>query len=234
MEKGEGEPLVFLHGFGLSKEFFQHQTEFFSKKYKVIAIDFPGAGKSAPLKSAYGVKEYAQGIEALLKQMGITKTAILGHSFGGRIAVYLAANTDMVCALILANAAGIKPRFSLRKIIKKCKYMRRKKSMGETERMQSGSPDFRTLSPLGKQSFSKVVGEDLTPMLFKISCPTLIVTGKKDRETPPYTAKVFKKRIKNAKLIVLKKADHFAFFKHHREFNCAVSDFLSSLKRGAK
>ena len=234
MEKGEGEPLVFLHGFGLSKEIFVHQIEYFSKYYRVIAIDFPGAGKSAPLKSAYGVRDYAKGIESLLYQMELSKATVLGHSFGGRIAVYLAANTELVSALILANAAGIKPRFSLRKMLKKHKFSRRKKRMGETERMQSGSPDFRTLSPMGKQSFSKVVGEDLTPMLSKISCPTLIVTGKKDRETPPYTAKIFKKRIKNAKLIIFKKADHFTFLKHPREFNCAVNEFLSNLKGGVK
>lgn len=234
MEKGEGDPLVFLHGFGLSKEIFNCQIEYFSKYYKVIAVDFPGAGKSSPLKSAYGVREYAEGIKLLLEGMGIAKATVLGHSFGGRIAVYLAGNTQLVNALILTNAAGIKPRFSLRKILKKRKFIRRKNRMGETERMQCGSPDFRTLSPLGKQSFSKVVGEDLTPLLSKISCPTLIITGKKDRETPPYTAKIFKKRIKNATLIVFKKADHFLFFNRYREFNRVVHDFLFSMQGGEK
>ncbi|MBR2617641.1 MAG: alpha/beta hydrolase, partial [Clostridia bacterium] len=142
--------------------------------------------------------------------------------------------TNMVSALILVNAAGIKPRFSLRKTLKKYRFIRRKNRMGETERMQSGSPDFRSLSPMGKQSFSKVVEEDLTPMLSNISCPTLVVSGEKDRETPPYTAKIFKKRIKNAKLIIFKKADHFLFFKRHRELNCAVRDFLSTLRGGEK
>ncbi len=234
MEKGEGDPLVFLHGFGLSKEIFQYQIEYFSKYYKVIAVDFPGAGKSSPLKSAYGVRDYAEGIQLLLGEMGVAKATVLGHYFGGRIAVCLAANTDVVNALILTNAAGIKPRFSLRKILKKRKFIRRKTRMGETERMQCGSPDFRTLSPLEKQSFSKVVGEDLTPILSKISCPTLIIAGKKDRETPLYTAKIFKKRIKNAKLIIFKRADHFVFFKRHREFNCVVHDFLLTLQGGEK
>ncbi len=226
MEKGEGEPLVFLHGFALSKEIFFRQVEYFSKQYRVICVDFPGSGKSSPIKSAYGVKEYAEGIAALLETMGIRKAIFVGHSFGGRVAVYLAATTNLVRALVLTNAAGVKPRFSIKKAYRKFRYSLRKKRMGETERMQSGSVDFRTLSPLEKQSFIKVIKQDLTPLLSKITCPTLIVSGDKDRETPPYSAKVFYKRIKNTKLVLFKNTGHFAFLDRYRDFNLALQAFF--------
>ena len=129
MEKGEGYPLVFLHGFGLNKESFAFQPEYFCKDYRVIAIDFPGAGKSAPLRAAYGVKEYAEGVYALLTAMGIKRATIIGHSFGGRIAIYLAANTDIVSRLVLASSAGIKPRFSLKKAILRRRFSKKKKNL---------------------------------------------------------------------------------------------------------
>ena len=91
-----------------------------------------------------------------------------------------------------------------------------------------GSSDYKSLSPIMKQTFNNIIKEDLAPFCKKICSKTLIVFGNKDRQTPLYMGKRMNRLIKNSKLVVLENADHFAYLKHINFISNLISDFLSS------
>ena len=90
LQKGTGKELVFFHGFLSSKEAFFAQIEYFSKYYKVTAIDFLGFGKSAPLTTAFSVSDYAEWTKKVLLELGVRKPSVIAHSFGCRVALKMA------------------------------------------------------------------------------------------------------------------------------------------------
>src|SRR5450756_122385 len=80
-------------------------------KYRVLALDLPGFGGSSPPPAPWGTPEYAAFVERAMTSLGVTRATYIGHSFGGRIAIWLAAHVpEAVQALVLVDAAGIRPR----------------------------------------------------------------------------------------------------------------------------
>ena len=90
--KGEGAPLLLLHGWGGKIESFLPVIRDFSDKKQVIALDFPGHGESAEPGRVWGVPDFTEAVYQLIRHLGIEKPDIVAHSFGGRVAIYLASH----------------------------------------------------------------------------------------------------------------------------------------------
>ena len=88
------------------------------------------------------------------------------------------------------------------------------------------SPDYLALSPMMRESFKLIIREDLKDEYGKIKNRTLLVFGKKDKETPLYMAKRMRKLIKSSELVVMRNVGHFCFSKNPEAFNGAVFSFL--------
>lgn len=225
IKKGEGKDLVFLHGYLASKECFLGEIEYFSKFFSVTAFDFPGFGGSDPIPSAWSVGDYADFTEEYLKEEGIKEPYCIAHSFGGRVAIKLL-ERGVFSRAVLCGCAGIRkkrgPLFSCK--IKTYRLVR-KFAPSFAER-HFGSEEYRTLSPLMKESYKKIVGEDLLEESGKITSPVLFITGENDRSTPPYFAELYCSRIKNSRKIVLKGCGHFAFLDDPLAFRLAAEEFF--------
>ena len=89
-EKGTGEPLILLHGNGENSGYFVHQIDFFSQKYRVIAVDTRGHGKSPRGKAPFGIRQFAEDLRDFMDELEIERANILGFSDGGNIAVTFA------------------------------------------------------------------------------------------------------------------------------------------------
>ncbi|GEK32481.1 alpha/beta fold hydrolase [Kurthia sibirica] len=85
--KGQGQPLVFIHGFLSGGQSFQFVADDLSAHYDVIVVDLPGIGRSVMEKTQYTIEQYAEQIEELLQSMGVYKAIWIGHSMGGYIAL---------------------------------------------------------------------------------------------------------------------------------------------------
>lgn len=238
---GEGKPLLVLHGWMGCVETMSPIYNFFQKDRKVIVIDFPGqGGKSDILREAWGVPEYAELVNALLKELQVDKCDVIGHSFGGRVIIYLASKyQNMFDKIVLVDSAGIKPKMTLKKFFKiysyKCarnilkvflpkdKYEQKLKQYRE----KNGSSDYNQLSSdVMRETFKKVINLDLTENLSKIANPTLIMWGELDTDTPLYMAKIMEKKIKDSGLVVLKGAGHFSYLDSMGQFLNVVNVFL--------
>lgn len=226
--------LVCLHGWGADLNSFLFLKDYFDD-YTKLFVDFAGFGKTPEPPCAYNVLDYVKDLEGLLDNFEIEKLALVGHSFGGRVAVKFAATTSKYknLKLCLVDAAGIKPRLSLAKKWKIFRYKCLKRKVQKTSKYSEklrkfGSNDYKMLSPIMKQTFVNVVNDDLSSLAKTIKFDTIIVWGKQDKETKLYMAKKYHRLIKNSKLYILQNAGHFSFLDEKQEFLIILDSFLKN------
>ena len=200
-------------------------ASFFSQKYRVTLIDFEGFGKSIMPNKPKTVADYTMDIYNLVKEKGLKNLIIIGHSFGGRIAIdFTYKFPKLVSKLILVDSAGLKPRRKLNYYYYILMYKIKKKLNLDISKY--GSNDYKQLNNIMKQTFIKVVNFDQKFELFSINVPTLILYGKNDTETPIYMAKYVNKKIKNSRLVLLDNCGHFPFLEDTYNFINIVNKFL--------
>lgn len=186
-----------------------------------------GFGENKGMEKAYSLSDYCEDIKTYLKENKIFRPHVIAHSFGVRVAVKLASeNAELFDKIVITGGAGLKPRRNLKYIAKKTAFKIAKPFLSKDKLERFYSKDYLALSPIMRESFIKIVNEHLDERVEKIKNPTLIIHGEKDRETPPYTAKKFHKKIANSKLIFIKGAGHFAFIDDPVKFNWEVKEFL--------
>ena len=218
-----GSPIVLLHGWGCSSESMDGVYNYLTRQgRRVYAFDFPGFGKSDFPPETWGVYDYADCVQYMLGALGIVKPTIVGHSFGGRIAIILGAR-KVASKLVLADAAGLKPRPSLRKSLAIARYKSLKRRGKAPE--NAGSADYAALAPSMKKVFVRIVNTHLDSLLPKIEVPTLLFWGRLDKDTPPYMAKRMNRRIQDSGLIMLENAGHFAYAERSDVFCASIKSF---------
>lgn len=224
--KGKSMPIFLLHGWGASGEIFKDFIKNFPEK-TFITIDFPPFGKSEKDIKGWGIFTYVSLFMSLCEHLRIDECDILGHSFGGRIAIIVSAiKRSLVHSCILVDSAGMRPRRKPSYFIKIWKYKLLKR-MGK-DVSKKGSPDYRALSPAMKETFKNIIGTHLEDYAKNMKVKTLIVWGKEDKETPLYMAKRLNKLIGSSRLKIIEGAGHFPFidrpFKFYEIFNEFMED----------
>ena len=229
-EKGDGKPVLFLHGYLSNKESFHYQTEYLSSFARTIAVDLPGFGKTPEPPFGYALDDYADFVRGVIENRCGGRADIVAHSFGGRIALKLAAlYPEKVSRLLLVGCAGMKPRRTLRFYAKKGTYRVLKKLFPRrinALKEKFFSPDYLALSPVMRESFVKIVNEHLEEYLPRIKAPTLLVFGENDGETPLYMAKRLSRGIEGSGLVIMKGCGHFCFCDQPAVFNAIAGEFL--------
>lgn len=239
-----GRPLLLLHGWGGRCESFLPVTRDFETTRRVYAVDFPGHGRSDQPDCPWSVTEYMEYLRAFMEEIGIGGADIVAHSFGARVAILLAAeHPDAVGKLLLTGAAGVPSRKSGKTPFKTRVYKALRSAINwpltqklfgeekidlwrEALVQRFGSADYRALTPFMRQTFNRVIGQDLTPCLAKIKAPTLLVWGENDTATPLWMGQLMEKEIPDAGLVVLKGCGHFAYLDKYGEFRLIAESFL--------
>ena len=220
---GEGEDVVFLHGWGASASAFLFVADVFADLYRVTLVDFAGFGDSDEAKTPLDVPRYAADVIAIFDALNISSATLVCHSFGGRVGMELAANfSDRVQKLVLVDSAGLKPRRGLKYHVRvgAHKLLKRLGFKG-----LKGSKDYRSLSPVMKETFKNTVNYDQFYLLCNISCPTAIFWGKRDRETPTYMARKLRRNIADSALFMLD-GGHFCYAQDSAKFVAVLKAFL--------
>jgi pimeloyl-ACP methyl ester carboxylesterase len=233
---GAGPAVLLLHGWGGSIESFAPVYEELVKSYTVYAIDFPGFGQSSLPPAPWGVANYAALTLQVMDRLKLDQPHLICHSFGGRVAIMLAAHhPDRIGKLVLVNCAGVRRRRSLKARLKWLisrlgKWLGRYGGSVGTKMRDAiyrriESQDYANAGSL-RPTLVKVVNEDLTPLLPRIKSPTLLVWGEDDRDVPLSAAKVMVRRIPGAQLVVFENAGHFAYLDQINRFRLLVGRFL--------
>jgi pimeloyl-ACP methyl ester carboxylesterase len=237
---GEGDPVVLLHGWGAESAAFQPVQDFLSRSFRVYAPDLPGFGKSEEPREVWGIADYSSLVRAFILAMGHDSVLLVGHSFGGRIAVYLAAHhPELIRKMILVDAAGIIPKRTWRYYSRVYTFKALKKIYASPlfgprpeERLEKlyrrfGSADYRNAGRM-RQIMVRVVNEDMRPFLPKIQAPTLLIWGENDQDTPVYMGKIMEREIPDAGLVVLPNAGHYSYLDRFQDFCIISMKFLKS------
>ena len=239
--KGEGFPVLLLHGWGGSALSVAPVADFLCRRYRVISLDFPGHGESSEPPAPWSVTEYGEMLRELLDRLKVKRCHVMGHSFGGRVAIYLAANyPEYVEKLLLCDSAGILPkrgvgyyfkvyRHKLGKRLAKIKAVDRALKLSEKAK-NAGSEDYRALSDEMKKTFVRVVNQDLEPLLSDIAAETLLVWGSEDQATPLWQGQRMEKLIPGGALVVFEGAGHFAYLDQCARFCAVYQCFLEGIQ----
>ena len=217
LEKGQGQPLLLLHGNAESSAFFHSQIEYFSCDYRVIAPDTRGHGRSARGSKPLDLLQCAEDLRLFLDDLGIAKAHLLGFSDGGNIALLFALKYPQYIDRLVLNGANLYPNglkwhvlmliylefglFSLLSAVNK-RFLLRK----EIVQLMVNQPN--------------IPGEALSALLM----PTLVIAGDRDMISDAHT-RAIASNIKNSRLLILP-GDHFLAKKSPELFNGHVAAFL--------
>lgn len=236
-------PILILHGWNLSAEkFIGLQEEFKKKDYKVFCLDLPGFGKEKPPQNPLYLSDYVKFISDFLRKRKISKIILIGHSFGGRIGIKLAAERpELLHSLILTGAPGITPvpRSKVIFFIVLAKFGKKifsapiirifQKMARQLLYRLAHATDFYNTNEKMRDTFKNIVKENLEPYLPKIKSPTLLLWGAEDKIIPLSIAQRMQKLIKNSKLETINNARHGAPWTHAKEFADDAEKFLEKI-----
>lgn len=239
-KRGDGDFVLFLHGWGANITLFDGLMNLVSQKYTALALDMPGFGKSDEPKEPWDVDRY---VDFVLKFIDIFKPerlVILGHSFGGRVIIKMLARElpFEVEKIILVDAAGIKPKKTFRQKASLAAYKFGKAVLSfgpikaifpdalENMRKKRGSADYNSATPIMRQTLVKVVNEDLTHLLPSIKASSLLIWGTADTATPLSDGETMEKLIPDAGLVKINGAGHYSFLEAPDFVGRVVASFL--------
>ena len=213
--------ILWLHGWGQSHKALLPMAEFFDDTANNMLVDFPGFGQSNNPPEDWGSKEYMEALYQQIVSNNFVPTYIVAHSFGCRVAIRMAAKyPDAVKGLILIAAAGLKRKRSvffkikasfIKLMVKASKIIDNffKTSIKSILADKFGSSDYKNAGLL-RNSFVKVVNENLEEEASQIKAKTLLIFGENDEQTPKEFGIKYQQLIADSKLIILKNQDHYS------------------------
>ena len=236
-------PIVILHGWGLSKDRYDGLVrELRNQHFQVFAVDFPGFGKSETPNRPQTLSDYAAFLHAYLTDHAVKAPILLGHSFGGRVALkYQVMYPGKVHALILTGTPGFTPvpKKKLMLVIAMAKiggfvfslpiinffqeYVRR------WYYYAAGARDYYRAEGIMRMTFKNIVRENLLDYMRSVRVPTYLVWGAQDIITPVWIAQKMNKEILHSKLTVIPNSDHGVSFKNPVEFVAVILPWLETL-----
>lgn len=233
--EGDGPVLILLHGWAQSSATWDNVAPILQKEYAIYALDLPGFGQSEAPSRAWTIEEYADFVQAFVRSLSLTPHAVIGHSFGARIAASYAVKykTRRLILCAMADSAAFSPfRFInillirlLRRVMPLALY--------RGHRYLFTPSGFADVSALGAKRAKTMLDiylaahqcEDIKN-LSAISCPTLLIYGKRDPIANAKTGSRLNSCIARSILISLPDAWHFPHLKNAGAFLESVLPFL--------
>jgi 3-oxoadipate enol-lactonase len=243
---GQGFPLVFVHGFTTTSEFWGEQAKEFSETYRVVRINLPGHGASpAPLSRGYGLDDFVEDINQVFRELGIEKAVLIGLSMGGIVAQKFALkHGHLLKALVLADttAHGIGPEATadafLRAVAKQG-YTKAVQDLSDMSFSSSASPAVRewarreviqTPEFVARAAVRSLNDADTRGALSQIEVPTLVIAGEQDRVTPPQESEILANGIRGSTLALIPGAGHFSMVEDPVAFDRILRKFVDGVR----
>ena len=241
-----GEEVLLLHGWGKPVTLKRHLEPLalaLAEDYHVTALEFPAHGQTGKPAGVWGVPEFAAWVKAAMERMNLRDVTVVAHSFGGRVALWLAAKEpQLIRRLVLTGAAGLSRDKTPQEEAEALRYKKLQdrlsklkslpllgkgvESVQRTLRDKRSSQDYRDADEDIKPSFVKIVSMNLRPILGEVKQPALLVWGDQDDATPLWMGRTMEKEMKDAALIVFEGRGHFAYLEELGRFVTLVKAFI--------
>lgn len=216
-------PIVFMHGWRSNRDSLREIASLFHGSHCVHLLDLPGFGEAPEPPSNWGTVEYADLVEQYLRERVRGHAILVGHSFGGRLAVRLAARRGLgIAAIVLMAVPGLPQSPTSRAALRRLAIRRLRRvlvllkgvtgpALVDWHTRRFGSADYLSAGAM-RSVVVRVVNEDLTEQARTSTCPVLLLWGAEDRETPPWIAARYRELMGGrATLVLLPHKDHFPY-----------------------
>ena len=223
----KGKDIILLHGWGQNIEMMEPLGNPLSSKYHITILDFPGYGKSAEPDEVWDVSDYAELVHELVKKLKIKKPTLIGHSFGGRVAIVYASIYEVDRVVLFGAPCVRSERKSLKEsILKTAKKLPGMDKIGEFAKKYIGSTDYRNATPVMRKTLVNVINQDLSEEAKKIKAPTLLIWGSLDTEAPIEDAKKLEALLEDGALITLEGCTHYAYLEALQQVVNILKNFI--------
>lgn len=245
---GEGDPLVFIHGLGATSNVWHAQRAVLSQQFKVIVYDRSGCGLSSRPDAPFSIEGWATELAALLDELGVGTTVVVGHSLGSMIAQHFASvYPDRTRALVLAGGEAVLMPTGKDALAARADLI---EAGGLTSVVDSwlsqvlsaatyaGNPAlagllramFLSNDPQSYAQQARTLRDgDVTSDDARISCPTLLLVGDQDRVTPLHWQQSIASAIPGSHVRVIPDTGHMTMLESPAAFNVALLEFLAGL-----
>ncbi len=218
--------IVLLHGWGQNIEMMQPIGDNFKDKFQILIIDLPGFGRSSEPKYPWSLDEYVEVIKKLLDKLKIKNPIMMGHSFGGKLALLYASKYDVKKLVLFASPINHNHQLSLKsKILKGLKKIPLMDSFGEYMKKYLGSTDYKNSTPIMRDILVKHVNTDIYDELEKIKASALIVWGENDTTVLPSVAYEIDSKISDSGVVMLP-GTHYAYLENLPRVLSILESFL--------
>ncbi|WP_241191249.1 alpha/beta fold hydrolase [Deinococcus psychrotolerans] len=214
--QGAGPPIILIHGLSGSGRWWRFNAPALAASHEVLTLELLGG---------VGVQEAARLIGAWMEQLDLPPCAVLGHSMGGQIALYVAAaSPQRVSRLILACASGLLHAawWKVALNLPRAGFSGRPRFMPVVLR-----DSLRTGLPNLYRSARDLLRDDVEALLPTIQVPTLVIWGSRDPLVPPHLGQLLAQRLPNARYTEIAHAGHVVMVDQPAAFNRAVIGFLA-------
>lgn len=223
----------------------------FAPAWRVFNIDLPGHGHSPLPPEPWGVPDFADLVCRFIRRYDLGSVTFVGHSNGGRIALYIASDPDLhavVQHLVLISPSGIRPRrtaaYHARRTIAtlmKAPFLWlpepfRTRTLAWLRRTivwkALGSSDYRALEGVMRATFVRTVNCYLDERVSRIRVPLLVLRGAHDEAVSDRQVRTLVERVPGASLVTLREAGHYGYLDNPNDFATAALGFLEQQASG--
>lgn len=243
---GKGETVIFLNGILANTSSWMYQAPLFSKQFQVLLLDFRGQGKSEKPAMKYSMEQHADDLKALMDNLKIANTHIVGISFGAEVAMVFATKyPEMLKSLVITCAVShvdpiikaMAERWLIAARLRSGKYLfeavypdvfseefieKKRDFISGTAPLYDTAVDIDAFIELLK-GFMQL---NITPELSKIKTPTLVIAAENDKIKPLKYSKIIQKEITGAEFVIIKNSGHTVIWEKPEEFNTLVLNFI--------
>lgn len=254
---GEGPPLVLVHGLGGAASNWIELAPALAREHRVVAVDLPGHGGSAPLPALPNLEPFADRLGLVLEREAVSRAVVIGHSLGCVVALRLAMRSpELVRGLVLISAAGIgstsrRARYALAvsSLVQPGRMIAPfRATIARSDRLRGlvwgnwATPDGAMVSPAASlgllegpalhtdtaSAAAALVEEDPRVELERIRCPAMIVWGARDPQVPVADAFEYARRLR-ASVRVVAAVGHLVIAERPEACVDAIRDFLDRI-----
>jgi len=230
--------LLIIPGWGGTKTSWKNFMNLAQTDFDVYCFDLPCFGEEPCPTEIWGIEEYAEFVRKKTKNLNSVKPILLGHSFGGQIAAYLAANyPEEFSKLILSGAAILRQTPSAKKIIFqflaktggfifKLPLLNRAADFMKKALYRLANSDYNRTSGMKREIYQKIINQDLSALAARINLPTLIIWGENDGYVPLKQGKKLSELIVGSKLEIVPGGKHGLHLQTPEKLYGLVKNFI--------
>ena len=224
----KGKDVVLLHGWGQNIEMMRPVGNGLDKNFNIYIIDLPGHGNSSSLTQPLQIIDFVEILKEMFKDLKIKKPILIGHSFGGEVSLLYSSKYDVEKVIVFDSPfRPIIKKLSLKtKLLKFAKKIPGLNKLENFAKRHMGSEEYRSATPVMRETLVNSVNTDLTEDMKKIKVPTLIIWGTNDDAVPLEDAYDLEKLIKDAGVVEYEGCTHYAYLERLQQTINVLKNFL--------